>query len=268
MQTYLVMWFFRVWGWEEAALGSLMMGANILGGLSSICAGHAVSRFGPTRVAVFSHLPSNLLLAAVPFMPSAGSAAAMLLARYCLSQMDVPARQALVQSLVEPSERSAAGGVTNVVRSAGLSAAPLLLGYLTAAAAAGGNGNKRVSGGGGGHGVSPLGPISYPFFIAAALKVVYDLALYRAGSQLQQRREAELKRGGGTGLQTGAATAGTTTATAEEEKEEEEEEEKEEEEEMGEEQIRVTEREGLLGTTHTQLLDEEGEMLLETISPE
>ena len=55
----------------------------------------------------------------------------MLLARFCLSQMDVPARQAFVQGLVAPSERSAAGGVTNVVRSLGLAAAPLLLGALS-----------------------------------------------------------------------------------------------------------------------------------------
>ena len=36
-----------------------------------------------------------------------------MLARTALSQMDVPTRQALVMSVVEPSERTAAAAVTN-----------------------------------------------------------------------------------------------------------------------------------------------------------
>jgi hypothetical protein len=39
---------------------------------------------------VFTHLPSNLLLAAIAFAPNLTTAIALLLARTTLSQMDVP----------------------------------------------------------------------------------------------------------------------------------------------------------------------------------
>src|SRR5207249_1245932 len=54
---------------------------------------------------VFTHLPSNALLAAVAVAPTEGVAIALLLARFALSQMDVPARQAYVVDAVEPGER-------------------------------------------------------------------------------------------------------------------------------------------------------------------
>jgi hypothetical protein len=46
--------------------------------------------------------------------------------------MDVPARQAYVAMVVASDERSAAGGITNLVRSLGSAASPALLGVLSA----------------------------------------------------------------------------------------------------------------------------------------
>ncbi len=65
---------------------------------------------------MFTHLPSNVLLASVAFAPTFEVASVLLLARTCLSQMDVPTRQALVMSVVEPHERTAAAAVTNAAR--------------------------------------------------------------------------------------------------------------------------------------------------------
>src|SRR5947199_8639485 len=65
---------------------------------------------------VFTHLPSNLLLAAVAFAPNLPSAIALLLARFLLSQADVPTRQAYVVAVVDPSERTAAAAYTNTAR--------------------------------------------------------------------------------------------------------------------------------------------------------
>jgi predicted MFS family arabinose efflux permease len=87
-------------------------------------------------------------------MPSFGWAVAMLLIRFCLSQMDVPTRQAYVMSVVQPDERSAAGGVTNVARSVGVASSPLLLGLVMA--------NPRLG---------------IPLILAGSLKIGYDLAL-------------------------------------------------------------------------------------------
>ena len=52
---------------------------------------------------VFTHLPSNVLLAAVAFAPNLASAIALLLGRFALSKMDVPPRQAYVVAAVTPT---------------------------------------------------------------------------------------------------------------------------------------------------------------------
>jgi hypothetical protein len=194
MQTYLVAWFARRWAWSDGPIGSLMSAANVVGGLSSALAGYAVARFGAVNTAVFTHLPSHALLVAVPLMPSGGAAAAMLVARFVCSQMDVPARQAYVTSVVLPAERSAAGGITNVVRSVGLALAPLLLGELAAS--------------------DDEGLYSAPFFVAAALKVAYDLGLYALGTAAA-RADARAREEAARHAKAAAAAApATATATA------------------------------------------------------
>jgi MFS family permease len=106
---------------------------------------------------VFTHLPSNLLLIVVPFMPTLGLATGLLLARFAISQMDVPTRQAYTMAVVAPDERSAAAGVTGIARSLGVAASPLLAAPLYLSA----------------------GLAWTPFVIAGGLKIVYDVALYR-----------------------------------------------------------------------------------------
>jgi hypothetical protein len=100
----------------------------------------------------------------------------MLVARFVFSQMDVPARQAYVTSVVRADERSAAGGITNVVRSVGLALAPMLLGELSATAADGPGGDAPA--------------LAAPFFVAAALKCMYDVGLYSLARQHAARTAA------------------------------------------------------------------------------
>ena len=104
---------------------------------------------------VFTHLPSNLLLATIAFAPTLASAIALLLARFALSQYDVPIRQALpLMAVVDPSERTAAAGYTNTARYVTRSVAPLIAGATL------------------------KGALGAPFFIAGTLKSVYDVGLY------------------------------------------------------------------------------------------
>jgi MFS family permease len=103
---------------------------------------------------VFTHLPANALLVAAAFMPTAPLALACLLARGALSQMDVPARQSFVMSVVPPEERAAAAGVTNVPRSLASAASPLLAGALLEHSSTG-----------------------WPLVCAGVAKIVYDLLL-------------------------------------------------------------------------------------------
>mmetsp|Transcript_30370 Transcript_30370/g.66357 ORF Transcript_30370/g.66357 Transcript_30370/m.66357 type:complete len:501 (-) Transcript_30370:244-1746(-) len=159
MQTWMAYWFFERWGFDSTRIGALLMLANMVAGGSGIAASYFVRRFGAMLTMIASHLPSNILLMLVPAMPTGFTASAMLVARHCISQMDVPARQAYVATSVASDERSAAGGITNVVRSLGMSAAPLLLGSLTTA---------------------PRGSLwfSSPWVIAGTIKIVYDISLY------------------------------------------------------------------------------------------
>lgn len=103
---------------------------------------------------VFTHLPSNLLLIAVAFAPNLASAIALLFARFALSQMDVPTRQAYVMGVVDTSERTAAAAYTNTARYVTRPVAPLIAGATL------------------------RGALGAPFFIAGTLESVYDLGLY------------------------------------------------------------------------------------------
>jgi predicted MFS family arabinose efflux permease len=168
MQTFLAFWFSMRWDLPPATLGVVLSAANVLGGVSGIVAGYLVKRIGAVKTMVFTHLPSNLLLILIPLMPSQGTAVGMTLLRFCMSQMDVPARQAFVTSVVESDERAAAGGVTAIARSLGVSASPLLLAKMM----------KALPTSPGGSNAGSWVEASMPFFLAGALKVGYDLALF------------------------------------------------------------------------------------------
>lgn len=155
VQTFLVFWFRRRFGATPELMGAVFFGAGLLQAASSVAAGRLGGRIGLLETMVFTHLPSNVLLALVPLAPSLGAALAILLARFALSQMDVPARQAYVVALVEPPERTAAAAFTNTARSVARPVGPAAAGLLMQHLAVGA-----------------------PFAVAGALKVVYDLVLY------------------------------------------------------------------------------------------
>ncbi len=158
LQAFVAWWFHRRFGVEPAALGGIFFGANLLAGISSLSAARIAARIGLLETMVVTHLPSNVLLLLVPLMPTLPLAIAVLLARFSISQMDVPTRQAYTLALVEPDERSAAAGVTGIARTLGAALAPFAAGPLYASAAL----------------------ASVPFFLCGGLKIAYDLLVYAA----------------------------------------------------------------------------------------
>ncbi len=157
VQSFVAWWFHRRFGVGPALLGGLFFGANVLAGISALSAAAIARRFGLIPTMVFTHLPSNLLLAAVPLAPTLPLAMALLLLRFSISQMDVPTRQSYTMAVVAPDERAAAAGTTGIARTLGAAVAPLAAGPLYASA----------------------GLAAVPFLLAGALKVAYDLALWR-----------------------------------------------------------------------------------------
>src|SRR3954453_21732408 len=130
VQSLLAYWFHLQYGVEAALLGAIFFGANILAGFSALAAARIAARFGLINTMVWTHIPSNILLILVPLMPNLPLAILVLLARFSISQMDVPTRQSYTMAVVSPDERSAAAGITGVARSVGAALPPILVGAM------------------------------------------------------------------------------------------------------------------------------------------
>jgi predicted MFS family arabinose efflux permease len=154
VQAFMVFYLSVRFGASLQLLAVVFFFVGLLQSLSFLVAWRLADRFGLLNTMVFTHIPSNLLLAAIPFAPTLGVAIALLFARFALSQMDVPTRQAYVAALVDPDERPAAAAYTNtaryVVRPAGAALA----------------------------GVAQKVAFGLPFVIAGGIKIVYDVAIY------------------------------------------------------------------------------------------
>src|SRR5207249_6471076 len=127
-QTFIAYLFVRKYDASPHTLAIVFFAIGILQALSFQAAVRLAASIGLLRTMVFTHLPSNLLRAALAFAPYLPSAIALLLARFLLSQADVPTRQAYVMAVVEPSERTAAAAYTNTARYPTRPIAPLIAG--------------------------------------------------------------------------------------------------------------------------------------------
>ncbi|HEV3237586.1 MAG TPA: MFS transporter [Gemmataceae bacterium] len=167
LQSLMAYWFHVRFQANPVTLGSIFFGANLLAGVSALAAAWIARRVGLINTMVFTHVPSNLLLIAVPFMPTLPLAVGVLLLRFAISQMDVPARQSYTVAVVAPEERSAAAGITGVARTTGAALSPVLTGLLL--------GNPALAGA--------------PFVVAGVLKLLYDGLLYRLFSRVTPPEE-------------------------------------------------------------------------------
>ncbi|HEU4428496.1 MAG TPA: MFS transporter, partial [Myxococcota bacterium] len=135
VQTLLAVWLTQRFGASAAEIGLAFGVTQALNAASQLAAPLVARRIGLIRTMVFTHIPANVFLIATGFMPTLPLAIACLWLRASLSQMDVPARQAYVMSVVPEEERSAAASVTNVPRSFGSALSPLFAGALLAGGA-------------------------------------------------------------------------------------------------------------------------------------
>lgn len=155
VQSLLALWLFQKYQLSAMEAGAIFFWTGVLSALSYLVAVKIADRFGLLNTMVFTHLPSSLLLIAIPFMPTLGWAVALLLARSALSQMDVPTRSSYVMAVVSPSERPVAASMTSVPRSLAAALSPMLTGYL-------------------------LSMTTFGWFLIAGgtMKIVYDVLLY------------------------------------------------------------------------------------------
>jgi MFS family permease len=168
VQSFVAYWFYLRFGVDPQTLGWLFFGANVFAGLSALAAASLARRIGLLNTMVLTHLPSNVVLILIPLMPTLPLATFMLLLRFSISQMDVPTRQSYTMAVVPPEERAAAAGVTGVARTTGAALSPLFAGFLF--------GRPSL--------------MNAPFFIAGALKILYDLLVFRAFRSVKPPEEA------------------------------------------------------------------------------
>jgi MFS family permease len=168
VQSLIAYWFVVRFGAAPALLGGIFFGANLFAGLSALAAARVAARIGLINTMVWTHMPSNILLLLVPLMPTLPLAILVLLARFSISQMDVPTRQSYIVAVVDPDERAAATGVTTTARTSASALGPLITGVLLGASL-----------------------FNVPFFLAGGLKLVYDVALYRSFRAIKPPEEQE-----------------------------------------------------------------------------
>jgi MFS family permease len=166
VQSMLALWLFQRHGVSLGEAGTIFFFTSLLSAVSFLVAVRIADRIGLVNTMVFTHIPANLCLVAIPFVDSLAVVVALMLVRSLLSQMDVPTRSSYVMAIVLPEERPAAASITSVPRSLASAASPLLAGYLLAASGFG------------------------SFMVAAGvIKIAYDLMLLAAFRNIRPPEE-------------------------------------------------------------------------------
>jgi len=156
LQSFIALWFYATYPESAPVLPLVFFAAGVLSAFSFLVAARMGERFGLLETMVFTHIPSSLLLIAVPLLPGFLPALGAYLARMAISQMDVPTRQAYIAGIVAKEERTAANALTNTARNVAQSIGPFSSGAVIAA----------------------IGSLAVPFLIGGGLKIVYDLAIF------------------------------------------------------------------------------------------
>jgi MFS family permease len=130
VQSLLALWLYQSFHISVTAAAAILFWSSVCSAASYLVAVPIAERIGLINTMVLTHLPSNVLLALVPFAPDLAIAIGLLLARSALSQMDVPTRTSYVMAVVRPEERPAAASVTAVPKTFAWATGSLISGYL------------------------------------------------------------------------------------------------------------------------------------------
>jgi MFS family permease len=162
INSLMALWLFQRFNVSLATTGMLFFWIGILTAVSQLLAPWVAKRIGLLNTMVFTHIPANICLILAAIAPNIILAIGLLLVRALLSQMDVPTRSAFVMAVVTPAERAAAASFTAVPRSLAAAISPTIGGAMFVA-----------------------GWLAAPLVACGLLKIVYDLALWRAFRQPQ-----------------------------------------------------------------------------------
>ncbi len=165
--TLIIYWLRVHFGFSVVDLSALFFGIDVLSAVSFPLAVKLSRKIGLLNTAVFTHIPSSILLMAVPFAPIGIVAALLLLSRALLVEMDVPTRQSYIASIVKPQERRSAAARTSMGKQIGRAVGPAIGGTVYAS----------------------IGAVA-PFVIGGLVKISYDLTLWRSFRKVQSREDS------------------------------------------------------------------------------
>ena len=154
-QSLVAYWFFERFGLAIDRIGLIFSVSSLLSAISYMAAARISRRIGLINTMVYSHLPSSLTLAAIPYMPNLWTSLSLYLGRSLLSNMDVPTRDSYTMAIVKPEERARFQSLLNIPRSIVMAIGPSLAGYM----------------------MQFIG-LGTPFLFGGIIKSVYDIALW------------------------------------------------------------------------------------------
>lgn len=166
-QSLVAYWLFERFGLAMGKIGMIFSASSLLAAVSFMAAARISKRIGLINTMVYSHLPANLMMAVIPYMPTLETSLFFYLGRSLLSQMDVPTRDSYTMAIVKPEERARFQSLLNLPRSITLAIGPSIAGYL----------------------MQFIG-IGTPFLVAGVIKATYDVLLWLTFKDIKPPEEA------------------------------------------------------------------------------
>jgi len=154
LNSLVIHWLSLTYSLHEKVLGPLFAVSGVITAPSLWVAAWLGERIGLINTMVFTHMPSNICLILMPLAPSVEIVYLLILVRAALSQMDVPARESFIMSVVNAEERVACSSCVTSGRALACIAGPPACAFLW----------------------HTCGP-GVPLMVAGGLKCAYDLTL-------------------------------------------------------------------------------------------
>ncbi len=154
--TLVSYWFFSKFDMGLAPLGSIFFASNIITAISLWVSAKLSNRIGMLNTMVFTHGFAAVVFMFMPFLPWAWLAVLAFQVRSFFGQMDIPPRDSYMMAMVAPSERTAMASMVTISRSTMQSVSPSVSTALWSTISS-----------------------TVPFVGSGALRLVYDVALYK-----------------------------------------------------------------------------------------
>jgi MFS family permease len=147
--------FSQKFGMAASTLGDIVSIGYLLAAVSTIFAGPLANRIGLVNTMVFTHVPSSLGVLLFPFPSSVAWTIVLFFLRVGLNNMDQAPRAALIAAVVRNEERTAANGITSLVRTLSSAIGPSVTG-----------------------GLAEKGQFWVAYVLAGTLRLAYDFGLW------------------------------------------------------------------------------------------